>query len=217
MSDGKVKHDVGGRNLKGVTGRPSASKQAGLEQVSMSVVARAFANDQRRKTLLPEHQTRGHTGTFRDRRFGAQDPNMSIEDVMLERYTRERQKGQGKKGMFNIEDEDDLAGFDEGDEGTALGGLTHGGRSVVDLPGDDFVAQGLGGDDDDDDDDEREGRIRRRDVGRGHFGGFGEDGAEEELVSPSSAEVAETDYSLSAKRPNPRSCLRSSPRARITR
>lgn len=29
----QVKHDVGGRNLKGVTGRPSASKQAGLEQV----------------------------------------------------------------------------------------------------------------------------------------------------------------------------------------
>jgi len=32
----QVKHDVGGRNLKGVTGRPSASKQAGLEQVSVS-------------------------------------------------------------------------------------------------------------------------------------------------------------------------------------
>lgn len=88
---------------------------------------------------------------------------------------------------------------------------------MVDLPGDDFVAQGLGGDDDEDDDDEREGRIRRRDVGRGHFGGFGEDGAEEELVSLSRAEGAETDYSLNAKRPNPRSCLRSSPRARITR
>jgi len=30
----KVKHDVGGRKLKGVTGRPTASKQAGIEQVS---------------------------------------------------------------------------------------------------------------------------------------------------------------------------------------
>jgi nucleolar protein 14 len=30
----KVKHDVGGRKLKGVTGRPTAAKQAGLEQVS---------------------------------------------------------------------------------------------------------------------------------------------------------------------------------------
>jgi hypothetical protein len=29
----KLKHDVGGRKLKGVTGRPAKSKQAGLEQV----------------------------------------------------------------------------------------------------------------------------------------------------------------------------------------
>lgn len=98
---------------------------------------------------------------------------------MLERYTRERQRGQGKKGMFNLEDEEDL-GLDGFDEGTALGGLTHGGRAVNDLPGDDFMAQGLGDDDDDElDDDERRGRIDRRQVDRGHFGGFDE----EELVS----------------------------------
>jgi len=29
----KVKQDVGGRKLKGVTGRPAQSKQAGIEQV----------------------------------------------------------------------------------------------------------------------------------------------------------------------------------------
>lgn len=29
----KVKHDVGGRKLKGVIGRPAQSKQAGIEQV----------------------------------------------------------------------------------------------------------------------------------------------------------------------------------------
>lgn len=29
----KLKHDVGGRKLKGVTGRPAHSKQAGIEQV----------------------------------------------------------------------------------------------------------------------------------------------------------------------------------------
>lgn len=29
----KLKHDVGGRRLKGITGRPAQSKQAGLEQV----------------------------------------------------------------------------------------------------------------------------------------------------------------------------------------
>ncbi|TYJ55430.1 hypothetical protein B9479_003933 [Cryptococcus floricola] len=152
----KVKHDVGGRNLKGVTGRPSSSKQAGLEQ--------------RRKTLLPEHQLKDHRGTFHDRRFGENDPSMSIEDRMLERYTRERQRGQGKKGLFNLEDdeEDPFGGLDEG---TALGGLTHGGRSVTDLPGDDFIAQGLG-DDDDPDEDVAKGRIDKRQVSQVHFGGF---------------------------------------------
>lgn len=92
---------------------------------------------------------------------------------MLERYTRERQRGQGKKGMFNLDD-DDTFGDDE--DGFALGGLTHGGRSVMDLPGDDFDAQGLG----DDDEDEFSGAIGRRQVMRDHFGGFGRDDEEEE-------------------------------------
>lgn len=91
---------------------------------------------------------------------------MSLEDKMLERYTRERQRGQGKKGMFNLEDGDDL-GLDDGE---ALGGLTHGGRSVMDLPGDDFDAQGFGEQDEDD-----KGRIGRRTVQQVHFGGFGHD------------------------------------------
>lgn len=29
----KLKHNIGGRKLKGITGRPAQSKQAGLEQV----------------------------------------------------------------------------------------------------------------------------------------------------------------------------------------
>ena len=32
----KVKHEVGGRKIKGTMGKPGASKQAGLEQVSIS-------------------------------------------------------------------------------------------------------------------------------------------------------------------------------------
>lgn len=82
--------------------------------------------------------------------------------------------------MFNLEDEDDL-GLEGFDDGNALGALTHGGRNVSDLPGDDFMAQGLGDDEEDDelDEDEKRGRIDRRQVDRGHFGGFDE----EELVS----------------------------------
>ena len=33
----KLKHDVGGRKLKGVTGKPAQSKQAGIEQVRNSL------------------------------------------------------------------------------------------------------------------------------------------------------------------------------------
>lgn len=34
----KLKHDVGGRKLKGVTGRPGLSKQAGIEQVCQRIL-----------------------------------------------------------------------------------------------------------------------------------------------------------------------------------
>ena len=104
---------------------------------------------------------------------------MSIEDRMLERYTRERQRGQGRQGMFNLE-EDDAEPFDDLEDGTVLGGLTHGGRSVADLPGDDFEIQGLGGDDDEEEEDA--GRVG----GKDHFGGFRRDedhSDEEEEVS----------------------------------
>lgn len=136
----------------------------------------ALIRSQRKKSLLPEHQLRGHSGTFQDRRFGESNPSMTVEDRMLERYTRERQRGQGRKGQFNLEDDDEgLEGFDEGQ---ALGGLTHGGRSVVDMPGDDFDAQGLG-----EMDDEDRGRIDQRTVGRSHFGGFVQQDEDRNMVS----------------------------------
>ena len=36
----KLKHNVGGRKLKGVSGKPAKSKQAGLEQVRMNRASR---------------------------------------------------------------------------------------------------------------------------------------------------------------------------------
>src|SRR6266481_7877958 len=38
----KLKHDVGGRKIKGVTGRPGLSKQAGIEQVRSACLARSI-------------------------------------------------------------------------------------------------------------------------------------------------------------------------------
>ena len=34
----KLKHDVGGRRLKGITGKPAQSKQAGIEQVCVKLI-----------------------------------------------------------------------------------------------------------------------------------------------------------------------------------
>lgn len=40
----KVKHDVGGRKLKGVSGKPQESNQAGLEKVRMAYATSLYAN-----------------------------------------------------------------------------------------------------------------------------------------------------------------------------
>ncbi|KAF8897899.1 nucleolar protein 14 [Infundibulicybe gibba] len=143
----KLKHDVGGRKLKGVTGRPAQSKQAGIEQ--------------RKKTLLKEYEEKGRAGGIVDRRFGENDPSMSLEERMLERFTKERQRA-SKGAAFNLEDEDEL---------------THYGQSLSKL--DDFDNVGLGLEDDDED--AASGQIEKEIVKRTHFGGFGEDGDDDEV------------------------------------
>lgn len=128
----KLKYDIGGRKLKGVTGKPAQSKQAGIEQVGYWNDAKDGSNSfvQRKKTLLKEFQERDRAGGIVDRRFGENDPSMSLEERMLERFTRERQRA--SKGVaFNLEDEDEL---------------THYGQSLSKL--DDFDNVGLGLDDD---------------------------------------------------------------------
>ncbi|KAI9000756.1 Nop14-like protein [Trametes punicea] len=140
----KLKHDVGGRKIVGTTGRPAQSKQAGIEQ--------------RKKTLLKEYEEKDRAGGILDRRFGENDPTMTPEERMLERFTRERQRA--SKGVaFNLEDEDEL---------------THYGQSLSKL--DDFDNVGLGLDDDDED----EGQVDSRTVERDHFGGFGDEEEEDE-------------------------------------
>jgi nucleolar protein 14 len=89
---------------------------------------------QRKKTLLKEFQEKDRAGGIVDRRFGENDPSMSLEDRMLERFTRERQRA-SKGAAFNLEDEDEL---------------THYGQSLSKL--DDFDNVGVGIDDDDEED-----------------------------------------------------------------
>lgn len=114
-----------------------------------------------------------HAGGVIDRRIGENDPMMTLEERMLERFTKERQRA-SRSAAFNLEDEDDL---------------THYGQSLSNL--DDFEAAGLGlMDDDDDDDDEdggcsnrpkchhakaKAGKIDSQTVRHAHFGGFEDD------------------------------------------
>ena len=48
---------------------------------------------QRKETLLVEYKNRGKVNKFVDRRFGENDPEMSVEDKMLQRFALERQVG----------------------------------------------------------------------------------------------------------------------------
>ncbi|KAI5893598.1 Nop14-like protein [Schizophyllum commune H4-8] len=144
----KLKHDVGGRKLKGVTGKPAQSRQAGIEQ--------------RKKTLLKEYEERNHAGGILDRRFGENDPTMTPEERMLERFTRERQRA-AKGSAFNLDDEDEL---------------THYGQSLSKL--DDFDATGMQLDDDDDEEEGGRGQIDRDIVKKAHFGGFDDDEGSDE-------------------------------------
>lgn len=78
--------------------------------------------------MLKEFEEKGRSGGIVDRRFGENDLTLSLEERMLERFTRERQRA--SKGVaFNLEDEDEL---------------THYGQSLSKL--DDFDDVGLGSD-----------------------------------------------------------------------
>jgi len=61
-------------------------------------------------TLLKEYEEKNRAGGIVDRRFGENDPTMGLEERMLERFTKERQRA--SKGIaFNLEDDDDLTHY----------------------------------------------------------------------------------------------------------
>ncbi|CAH1757334.1 4928_t:CDS:10 [Entrophospora sp. SA101] len=73
----KAKHHVVGRKIRSVQGRPGQKKQIGIEK--------------RKKSLLVEMENKNKVGGFIDKRFGENDPTMSLEEKMLKRFTKERQ------------------------------------------------------------------------------------------------------------------------------
>lgn len=59
---------------------------------------------------MKEVEQRGRVGGIVDRRFGENDPSMPLEERMLERFTRERQRV-SKASAFNLENEDELTHY----------------------------------------------------------------------------------------------------------
>jgi nucleolar protein 14 len=126
---------------------------------------------------LKEYEEKGRSGGIIDRRFGENNPTLSVEERMLERFTKERQRA--SRGVaFNLDDEDDL---------------THYGQSLSKL--DDFDDAGLRLSDVD----EETGRVKffhsdkattnygcmtgqidSEIVKKSHFGGFSDDEEDEE-------------------------------------
>ncbi|RHZ78671.1 hypothetical protein Glove_158g41 [Diversispora epigaea] len=147
----RMKHDVLGKRVKGVQGRPGLNRQIGIEK--------------RKKTLLVEMENKNKAGGVIDRRFGENDPTLSPEDKMLERFTREKQR-QSKLSLFNLGDEDDL---------------THYGQSLS--LHDDFDEPDLVSSDED------KGIIDKDTVTKNHFGGFEDSENNEVDHKKSKAEV----------------------------
>ena len=139
LKHSKPKHEVLGRRIKGVTGRPGATNKK--------------AEDLRRKTIAVEMRRKNKETALIDRRIGENDPNMSMEDRMLERLIREKTSKSNSlsSSIFNLQEEEDL---------------THLGQSLSNM--DDFEAAGLTRVASDDD----EGNIDAEMVKQIHFGGF---------------------------------------------
>ncbi|CAG8505790.1 27862_t:CDS:10 [Racocetra persica] len=131
----KTKHNVIGRKVKGTQGRPALKRQMGIEK--------------RKQTLLVEMENRNKVDGLIDKRFGEDDPTLSLEEKMLERFVKEKKQRHSKSTIFNLEDDD----------------LTHYGQSLSLI--DDFDEPDLALDDKED-----TGTIDHDTVNKGHFGGF---------------------------------------------
>ncbi|WFD05676.1 nucleolar complex protein 14 [Malassezia vespertilionis] len=134
----RQKSDVLGRNVKGAVGAPGTAKSAAIKQ--------------RQEKLLPELNARHHSSSFVDRRFGEHNPSMSLEDKMLQRFTRERQSRTGQTSLFDLIDEEESS-------------LTHYGQHLSGL---DEMPDVLRDDDDEDD----RGHIDAEETNAKHFSGF---------------------------------------------
>ncbi|KAI8906713.1 nucleolar protein 14, partial [Gorgonomyces haynaldii] len=86
------KHEILGRKVKGVVGRPLEQKSRGIEK--------------RKQTIGLMLKNKNRESLVVDRRFGERDASMSLEDKMLQRMMKEKVKT--SKKQFNLEDDVEL-------------------------------------------------------------------------------------------------------------
>lgn len=177
-----LKHSVMNKKVKGVSGKPGITRKLGEKK--------------RMETINHELDTRLKTSAFIDRRIGEGDPNMSLEDKMLERYMRERKSSSSNGGsMFNLDDDNKGLYENEEEDGINMHGydqdsfgvLTHKGQSIMDADDaflekeDDLISE----DEDEFGDPSKAGGISKEYVKYAHFGGFADSQMTPEGVSNS--------------------------------
>ncbi|KAI1096216.1 Nop14-like protein [Rostrohypoxylon terebratum] len=142
-----LKHNVRGPKFQVTTNRPATSNAS----KGRPTEAKSLGEERRRQTLLVELSRRHKVGGIVDRRFGENDPFMTPEEKMQERFVREKMSH--KSSMFDLEDDDPSEG------------LTHLGKSLsFDGPDlvDDFEEDDISAESDAADDDEHRGSKRLR-------------------------------------------------------
>ncbi|KAI4260431.1 MAG: hypothetical protein LQ352_000293 [Teloschistes flavicans] len=70
-------------------------------------VTKGLGEEKRRQTLLKEMHRRKKVGGILDRRFGENDPTMTLEEKALERFVKEKQRGGRRDTLFDLEDGDE--------------------------------------------------------------------------------------------------------------
>ncbi|KAI8492824.1 nucleolar complex protein 14 [Branchiostoma belcheri] len=115
----------------------------------MPGVSRSKAIKKRKATLLQEYQQRDKRNQFVDRRLGENDPEMTLEDKMLQRFAMERKTHHEKASAFSLNEEEEL---------------THFGQSLSQI--EKFEEP------DSDSDDDATGKLSGEYVKEAHFGGF---------------------------------------------
>ncbi|XP_072026375.1 nucleolar protein 14-like isoform X2 [Amphiura filiformis] len=131
----KQKHQILGRKI--------SKHDRGLPGVS-----RGKAVKKRKETLLKEYQHRTKSNQFVDKRLGENDPNMTVEDKMMQRFAVERQRAHEKSVLYNLNEDETQ--------------LTHYGQSLADIEKQETILES------DEDDEDGAGKFGEED----HFGGF---------------------------------------------